>query len=111
MPKPYGWGKVQGVLVILGSFRLLDRDPNAESPVLLSRLLFAFNLVLGICILRRNRLILPLVAINVVLMVLSVIGASLTDDEFGPVYAIGVVVWALCAVYYYRRRSEFNCWL
>lgn len=111
MPKPYGWGKVQGVLVILGSFRLLDRDPNADSPVLFSRLLFAFNLVLGTCILRRNRLILPLIAITVVLMVLSVIGASLTHDEDGPVYAVGFVTWALCAVYYYRRRSEFKRWL
>lgn len=49
MPKPYGWGKV-GVLLILGSFRLLSHDTTLESPEspASSLLLFVFNMALGI---------------------------------------------------------------
>ena len=108
--KPYGWGKVQGVLLILGSFGLLRRDQDVRSPVF-SVVLFAFNIALGACILRRNRLILPLMVMATVLMATNVIAATLSRDEMGFVYAFGLVIWAVYGVYYYNRRSEFKRWL
>jgi hypothetical protein len=57
--RPYGWGNFQGVALIVGSLAGLIHDSGAKvdrADVYLS----AFSIVLGICILRRNRLILPL---------------------------------------------------
>ncbi len=110
LTKPYGWGKVQGVLLILSSFRLLSGEEYATSPAF-SVLLFALNMVLGACILRRNRLILLLMAVAILVLILNVVAASLTRDELGGVYVFGLVIWAFYAVYYYNRRSEFKRWL
>jgi hypothetical protein len=110
LTKPYGWGKVQGGLLILGSFSFLAGDQYAASPAV-SVFSFALNLVLGACILRRNRLILPLMAFAILLLILLVIVASLNRDELGGAYAFGLVIWAFYAVYYYNRRSEFTRWL
>ena len=108
--RPYGWGKVQGWLLILGSFRLLTRGGSVANPEP-SVFLFALNLALGVCILRRNRLILPLMALAILVLILSVIVAALTRDELGAAYVFGLVIWAFYAVYYYNRRSEFKRWL
>ena len=112
--KPYGWGKFQGVSLIVSGLSELFREPGvaADRPdfsIFLSA--SVFGIALGICILRRNRLILPLMGVSIMVFVLGVIGASLTRDELGATFAIGFVVWALCGVYYYNRRSEFKRWL
>ena len=109
--KPYGWGKFQGVALIVGSLADLGHEPSAQMDTAAFSL-SAVGIVLGICILRRNRLILPLMGLAMILLTLGVIAASLT--QAGDLYyggAIGFVVWAMSCLYYYNRRSEFKRWL
>ncbi len=76
----------------------LESDPYAA----------ALNIVLGFCILRKNRLILPLMVIAVVLLILNIGLGFVRNDEATPVFVFGVFVWVLYAFYYYNRRHEFK---
>ncbi len=105
---PYGWGKVQGVLLIIGGLRLLDRDTGGLG---FSPFDAALNLVLGVCILRRNRLILPLMVIAIGALVLSIIVGIVTHDHDAGLLGFVLPIWALYAFYYYNRRREFKRWL
>jgi len=70
------------------------------------------NGALAACILRRNKLILPLTGIAVVIAVLGIIGMVLAGryNEVGHL-AVVFVIGSLYAVYYYQRRHEFKRWL
>lgn len=108
---PYGWGKVQAGLLIVGGLRLLDRDSGGLG---FSPFDAALNLVLGICILRRNRLILPLMIITVGALILDIIGGIVTHDPthdpHNGLLGFALPIWALYAFYYYNRRHEFKRW-
>ena len=109
--KPYGWGKFQGVALIVGSVTGLIHEPS--TPVdNADFFLSVFSIVLGICILRKNRLILPLLGLAMILLTSGVIAGSLMPPgDFTYSISIAFVVWALSCFYYYRRRSEFRRWL
>ncbi len=104
---PYGWGKVHGVLLILGALGAGARESSHESSVFGA----ALSLVTGVCILRRNRLILPLLIIIIVLLILGIVGYILNPDEQHAFLGVGVAMWLLCGYYYFRRRREFTRWL
>jgi hypothetical protein len=57
---PYGWGRVQGVLLLISGLGRLTKP--AENGIG-SAFEVALNMLLGVCILRRNKLLLPLIAI------------------------------------------------
>jgi len=108
--KRYSWGKFQGISLIVGSLAALGHEPSAQVDSAAFSL-SALSIVLGICILRRNRLM-PLMGSAMILLTVGVIAASLT--QAGDLYyggAIGFVVWAMSCLYYYNRRSEFKRWL
>jgi hypothetical protein len=107
---PYGWGKFQGVLLIVGGLGQFSRQPN-PSGLESDPYTAALNIVLGFCILRRSRLILPLMAIAIVLLILNIALGFIRNDEATPVFAFGVFVWVLYAFYYYNRRHEFKRWI
>ena len=105
---PYGWGKLQAGLLIVSGLRLLDPDSGGLG---FSPFDAAFNLALGVCILRRNRLILPLMIIAGAGLILEGIVGVLTHNPHDALFlAFAVVIWALCAFYYYNRRHEFKRW-
>lgn len=110
--KPYGWGKFQGVSLIFGSVIELSHEPSAQIDSAAFSL-SALSIALGICILRRNRLVLPLMGLAMILVILTVIAAFLTQLAADLTYAsvVGFVIWAISCVYYYNRRSEFKRWL
>jgi hypothetical protein len=109
--RPYKWGKVQGVLLILGSFGVFTPNEDVGSP-LVAGFLFVFSMLLGVSILRRNRLILPLVAMVIIGFASSITLALYINDEMMSLEcASGLVIWAACGVYYYKRRSEFLRWV
>ena len=107
-PLTYGWAKVQAGLLILSVVRSLATENTAEFS-LLDPLV---NGALAACILRRNKLILPLTGIAVVIAVLGIIGMMLAGryNEVGHL-AVVFVIGSLYAVYYYQRRHEFKRWL
>jgi len=107
---PYGWGKFQGVLLIVGGLGQFSRQPN-PSGLESDPYSAALNIVLGFCILRRSRLILPLMVIAIVLLLLNIALGFIKHDEATPAFAFGVFIWALYAVYYYKRRREFKRWI
>ena len=107
---PYGWGKIQGVLLIIGGVGQFGRQPNPaglESDPYTA----ALNIALGVCILRRNRLILPLMMIAIVLLTFNIVLEFKRSDEMTPIWVFGLFIWALYAFYYYNRRHEFKRWL
>lgn len=111
MTKPYGWGKFQGITLIVGSLAELGRETSAQIDTAAFSL-SAISIVLGICILRRNRLILPLMGLAMISLTLGVVAVSLTQvADLYYAAAIGFVIWAMSCVYYYNRRSEFKRWL
>jgi hypothetical protein len=69
------------------------------------------NIFLGFCIQRRNRLILPLMVIAIVLLILDIALGFMRKDQAAPVLAVGLCIWALYAYYYYKRRFEFKRWI
>ncbi len=107
---PYGWGKIQGVLLIVGGLGLLGRESSHGFSLIDA----ALNLVMGVCILRRNKLILPLLIVNIGiigLLIFGVVAQILSPDEQSALLGFALVVWVLYAFYYYRRRREFTRWL
>ncbi len=104
---PYGWGKIHGVLLILGALGAGAREPSNG----FSALGAALSLVTGVCILRRNKLILPLLIIIIGLLILGIVGYILNPDEEYAFLGFAGVMWLLCGYYYFRRRREFTRWL
>jgi hypothetical protein len=107
---PYGWGQIQGWLLIVGGLGQFSREPNPtglESEPYTA----ALNIALGVCILRRSRLILPLMVIAIMILMLNIALGFMRKDEATPVLVFGLFIWALYAFYYYNRRSEFKRWI
>jgi hypothetical protein len=107
---PYGWGKIQGVLLIFSGVGQFARQPNPaglESDPFTA----ALNTALGVCILRRSRLVLPFMVIAIVLLIFNIVWGFMRKDEETPVFVFGLFVWALYAFYYYNRRHEFKRWI
>ncbi len=107
---PYGWGKIQGMLLIVGGLGQLSRQPN-PSGLESDPYTAALSIALGLCILRRNHLILPLMVIAIVLLILNIALGFIRNDKDTPFFVFGVFVWALYAFYYYNRRHEFRRWI
>lgn len=105
---PYGWGKVQAGLLIAGGIGLLSQGGGGPGFAPFDA---ALNLVLGVCILRRNRLILPLMIITTVGLILGIIVSIVNHDAHkGDLLGFALPIWALYTFYYYNRRHEFNRW-
>jgi hypothetical protein len=105
---PYGWGRVQAGLLIAGGIGLLSQGSGGRG---FSPFDAALNLVLGVCILRRNRLILPLMIITTVALILGIIVSIVTHDAHtGDLLGFALPIWVLYTCYYYNRRHEFNRW-
>ena len=100
------WGEIQGwILVIFGFLRLA----GVRRPLLFSITLAA--IVLGISILRKNRLILPLMAALIIVQTLWSLSVSQNRPDPYHISLIVVVIWSLYFAYYYRRKDEFVRWL
>ena len=77
-------------------------------------MLFSITLaaiVLGISILRKNRLILPLMAALIIVQTLWSLSVSQNRPDPYHISLIVVVIWSLYFAYYYRRKDEFVRWL
>ena len=92
-------------LLIVGGLGLLDRTSGGFSPFDA-----ALNIVLGVCIFRRNRLILPLMIVTVGALIYEIIGGIVTHDPHNALLGFALPIWALYAFYYYNRRDEFKRW-
>lgn len=105
LEKGYGWGKFQGWLLIFGGLVRLGMLHTVPKPLSLGLTLAAIGL--GVCIVRRNRLIVP-VLIGVVLVQLFCT-LSLLHNRFDIYWRVPllVVFWSACLVYYLRREEEF----
>jgi hypothetical protein len=108
--QPYGWGKIQGVLLIIGGLGQFSREAS-PSGLESDPYAAALNIVLGFCILRRNRLILPLMVIAIVLLMLNIGLGFIRNDKTTTIFVFGLFVWVLYAFYYYYRRHEFKRWI
>jgi hypothetical protein len=106
---PYGWGKVQGVLLLISGFGLLPT--TGEDGFGFVQFDAALNMFLGVCILRRNRLVLPLFVIVIGLMFLNLIVGGLAHNRDTASLSFTFPIWLLFASYYYVRRREFKRWL
>ena len=106
---PYGWGKVQGVLLLISGFGLLPT--TGEDGFGFVQFDAALNMFLGVCILRRNRLILPLFVIVIGLMFFNIVVGGLAHNKETASLSFAFPIWLLCAFYYYVRRREFKRWL
>lgn len=104
-PKSYVWGYIQGTVLVLLGFGTMAR---AHAP--LAWIFCAFTILVGFCILRRNRLIIPLFfayfAVNMlyagIIFWLDVRRVYFPGFEFG----LGLLyLW-----YYVKRRDEFDIW-
>ena len=104
MPRSYRWGKVHGWLLIFSAV-LLTR-PHPSEKLMVSTLFFV---VLGICVLRRNRIILPLMAAWLVIQLFWVLAhpVFLVPERL----VLPLILWGLYFVYYYRRKDEFETWV
>lgn len=105
LQKGYGWGRFQGWLLIIGGLVRLARLTTVPRPLSLGLTLGAIGL--GVCIVRRNRLIVP-VLIGVVLVQLFWF-LSLYQNRNDIYWRVPllVVFWSTCLVYYLRRKDEF----
>jgi hypothetical protein len=104
MRRNYRWGQIHGALMIAVGLMLLRPHP---APVRVFMATLA--VVLGICVLRRNKLILPLMIAWPLLQLFWVV----THPQL---YALGrplfpLIAWGFYIVYYYRRRDEFVKWV
>lgn len=104
--KEYKWGKIQGrLLILLGLIRIVGPLGTIAMAVTLG------DIILGISILRRNRLILPLMAGLVIVQTMSLLTLHQTRPDRYHMDLVSVVVWSVFFGYYYKRKSEFVSWL
>lgn len=102
--RSYRWGRIHGAgLIAIG---LIFLKPHPSALTVFSSI---FLVVLGICVLRRNQLILPLMIAWPLLQLFWVL-------KHPGVYAWGrplfpLIAWWFYIVYYYRRRDEFVNWV
>jgi hypothetical protein len=101
--RSYRWGKFHGWFLIFWALFLLRTHPS-EIMVFST----VFLVVLGICVLRRNRLILPLMVAWPAIQFFWYLGHPGYVSR-GPLFPL--VVWCFYFVYYYRRKDEFVTWL
>jgi hypothetical protein len=107
---PYGWGKIQGMLLIVGGLGQFSRQPS-RSGLESDPYTAALNIALGFCILRRSRPILPLMVVAIVLLMLNIVLGLTRNDATTPFFLFGLLIWALYEFYYYNRRHEFKRWI
>ena len=100
----YRWGWFHGALMIAVGLMLL-RPHSTPFGLFIAML----SVVLGICILRRNKLILPLMIASPLTQLFWI----LAHPEFhvGRLPLFPFIAWWFYIVYYYRRRDEFVKWL
>jgi hypothetical protein len=104
MERGYRWGQVHGWLLIFAALFLLRPHPSPN-------LIFStvFIVVLGICVLRRNRLILPLMAAWLLTQLFWVLAHPVILA--GERLVLPLLLWCVYFAYYYRRRDEFVTWV
>ena len=104
-PRGYIWGYIQGSLLILFGFAWIARRSTA-----LGLIGCVLAIVLGFCILRRNKLILPLYFAHFTLNALYV-GITGWLNPSTSYRVVSVMGWGLIYLFYYlNRRDEFVGW-
>jgi hypothetical protein len=98
-PRSYNWGQIHGGLCFLGGVSLLSNPFAMRLPCAI------FLLVLGLSILRRNKLILPLLSAGMVFQLMLILAYPRQIGWLSIILAIA------CWIYYYRRRADFVTWL
>ena len=103
--KRYTWGKIQGrLLILMGLAKLVQTQGMLSLAVTMGAI------VLGISILRRNRLILPLMAVLVMVQTMWFVAVQQARPDRYHTGLISVLVWSFFFAYYYKRREEFVSW-
>ncbi len=96
----YAWGRLHGVLLIMSGTAQLIARPDWWP-------LLACVLALGICILRRNRLIIPLLGFIALVHLFWVLSRLQNQAQIYWRVPVLVLFWAACLVYYLKRKDEF----
>ena len=111
-PKSYRWGKFQGwcLTVVVPAVALLATLTHAYEVAAILAMLSLLGVPLGVGLLRKKRYALTLVYVALGMSCLSVIwGFIKTAMGFpSPLGVPSVVMWAISAIYYRRRRDEFS---
>jgi hypothetical protein len=105
--RSYRWGQIHGAGLIAAGLIFLKPHP---SPVTIFSSIFL--VVLGICVLRRNKLILPLMVAWPLAQLFVLLNHPVFPGElpvFPPLFPL--ILWCAYIVYYYRRRDEFVKWV
>jgi len=102
-PRSYVWGYIQGALFVLLGFGLISRP----LPIF-SRADCVLLILLGFCILRRNRLIIPLLCLH---FAVNLFYATwfYPPERVPPLlpFLLGIVYF----IYYMNRKNEFVDWI
>lgn len=102
--RSYRWGQIHGAgLIAVG---LIFLRPHPSPFTVFSSI---FLVVPGICVLRRNKLILPLMIAWPVLQLFWVLTHPGFYSWGRPLFPL--IAWWFYIVYYYRRRHEFVNWV
>lgn len=107
LQRSYRWGQIHGALMIAVGLMLLRPHP---APVRVFMATLA--VILGICVLRRNKLILPLMVAWPLVQLFVLLNHPVFPGErpvFPPLFPL--ILWCAYIVYYYRRRDEFVNWV
>lgn len=102
--RSYVWGHLHAGLLIFAALFLLR--PKATPFAWFS---IIFLIVLGICILRRNRLILPMMVGWMIMQSMWFVTRHHGPDQSRIV--LPLLIWCCYLFYYYRRKDEFVRWL
>ena len=104
MRRSYRWGQIHGAgLIAVG---LIFLRPHPSPFTVFSSI---FLVVLGICVLRRNKLILPLMIAWPLLQLFWFLSHPGFYAWGRPLFPL--IVWCAYFVYYYRRQNEFVNWV
>lgn len=105
-PKGYIWGYIQGSIFTLLGLGLLPRMHT-----LLGRGDCVLMAVLGFCILRKSRLIIPLLCVHIAINVTLALIIGWFDPQQAAtavkVFAFGLIFF----FYYMNRKDEFTTWI
>lgn len=99
------WGWIQGTLLVSFGIAYLIRFHT-----FIWRADALLITILGICILRRNRLILPLLFLHIAIGFLFVIARGLIDTSTLHRMALPLALSIVYVVYYLNRKEEFTVW-
>ena len=104
-PRSYIWGWIHGTLLVSFGIAFLIRFHT-----FIWRADALLITILGICILRRNRLILPLLFLHLAIGFLFVITRGLIDPSTLRGVGLPLGLSIVYGVYYFNRRNEFTTW-